>query len=391
MNVVIAALSAPADMNGVSRHAANLVRSLLHRPEVSQLNVLVGAWQQQALAEGIAQEHARLRIHPVHIGSGTFNRNRWYYRDFPKTADGLDASIVHLTYPVPLSGTALHRPVIVSLHDMYPFDIPENFGFAKGLANRLVVRQCLHLADAIACVSESTRTRLEHWLGQKVAAKATMIPNPVEPVPYAQPPRGRINRAPFMLCVAQHRRNKNIPLTLRIFEQVVRSGTMSTQSRLVIVGGKGPETERIEMQIRNSRLQDRILLFRGVSDAELQWCYRNCAVLLAPSTTEGFGLPVVEALLAGCRVVCSDIPAFREVCGNLCRYVSLGDGELNRFAEAVRQALRAPRPAPVAMPRLAPEEIGKEYIILYHRLLSSRALRERTCPQTKYLPRSRNA
>ena len=390
MNVVIAALSAPAQMNGVSRHAANLVRSLLHRPEITELNLLIGSWQQQALADGIAREHSRLRIHPVHIGCGTFNRNRWYYHDLPKIVASLDGTIVHLAYPVPISSTALRRPVIVSLHDMYPFDIPENFGVAKALANRLVVRQCLGSADAIVCVSESTRKRLDYWLGQKVAVKATTIPNAVEPVLYAQPPREKISRAPFVLCVAQHRRNKNIPLTLRIFEQIVRGGTMSGQSRLVIIGGKGPETEQIEAQIRHSRLQDKVLLLSGVSDAELQWCYRNCALLLTPSTIEGFGLPAVEALQAGCRVVCSDIPAFREVGASFCRYVSLGEGELNRFVQAVQQTLRVPRPAPVPMPRLAPEEIGKEYIILYHRVLSSCPSRELSCSPT-YLSRSRNA
>ena len=56
---------------------------------------------------------------------------------------------------------------------------------------------------------------------------------------------------------------------------------------------------------------------------ELQWCYRKCELLLAPSSIEGFGLPVAEALLAGCRIVCSDILAFRELEGKNCHYVPL--------------------------------------------------------------------
>ena len=60
-----------------------------------------------------------------------------------------------------------------------------------------------------------------------------------------------------------------------------------------------------------------VMLVSGISDAEMQWCYRNCDLLLAPSTIEGFGLPVAEALLAGCRIVCSDIPPFVKWAGSI--------------------------------------------------------------------------
>jgi glycosyltransferase involved in cell wall biosynthesis len=47
--------------------------------------------------------------------------------------------------------------------------------------------------------------------------------------------------------------------------------------------------------------------------------------LLYLSTDEGMGLPPLEALARGCAVVCSDIPIFREVCGDAAFYVPLRD------------------------------------------------------------------
>ena len=371
MKIVVAALSTPEHLNGVSRHAANVVRGLLTRPEVSEIHMLVGAWQRQGYAEAVARDDSRLHIHEINIGRGMISRNLWYYSELPQIAVQLDADVVHLGYPVPVSAGAFRCPVVMSLHDLYPYDIPGNFGFLKGIFHRHVLRQCLRSADAIACVSECTRERLRHWMGEEFASRAVTILNGVDPVSVAcaRSPKALRTRHPFILCVAQHRRNKNVSLALKVFDRVLRSRTVSSQTVLVIVGVPGPDTVSIRRQIRKCRLESQVILLSGITDSELHWCYRNCDVLLAPSIVEGFGLPVAEGLLAGCKVVCSDIPAFREVGREACRYVALGHGELDGFANAVREALGAPCQAPCSMPWLGIDATAERYIALYRRLL----------------------
>jgi glycosyltransferase involved in cell wall biosynthesis len=369
MKVVVAAVSAPEHLNGVSRHAANLVRGLLTRAEVSEVHLLAGAWQQQTYTEAIARHDTRLHIHPLAIRRATIYRNFWYYSELPKVAAQLGADVVHLAYPMPLAN---HFPcaTVASLHDLYPFEIPENFGFLKSALNRQVVRQCLKSVDAIACVSESTRQQLAHWLGNNFVDKAITVLNSVEPAASncMHRPQPLLKGQPFLLCVAQHRRNKNIPLAVRIFEQSLHTGAIPFETQLVIVGVPGPETHRIQTQIRSTRLERKVAILCGISDAELQWCYRNCELLLAPSIVEGFGLPVVEALLAGCHVVCSDIPAFREVGMEGCHYVPLGSGELDAFTGAISAARSTPRILPTSMPWLSASAIAEKYIILYRHL-----------------------
>jgi glycosyltransferase involved in cell wall biosynthesis len=369
MNVVVAAVSAPEHLNGVSRHAANVVRGLLTRTEVSEVHLLAGAWQQQTYAEAIARHDPRLHIHPVAIRRATIYRNFWYYSELPKVAAQLGADVVHLAYPMPLAKD-FPCATVVSLHDLYPFDIPENFGFFKSILNRQVVRQCLKSADAIACVSESTRQQLGRWLGRNFADKAITILNSVEPAASncMHRPQPLLKGQSFVLCVAQHRRNKNIPLAVRIFEQSLHTGAIPPETLLVIVGVLGPETRLIQKQIRIARLERKVVILCGISDAELQWCYRNCELLLAPSIVEGFGLPVVEALLAGCRVVCSDIAAFREVAMEGCHYVPLGSGELEAFTSTISAARSTPRIFPMSMPWLSASAIAEKYLVLYRHL-----------------------
>jgi len=378
MRVLIAGLSAPTELNGVSRHAANLARGLLSLPDPPEIHFLAGAWQSGMFARAIGSSDARLHMHSISIAHRNLARIRWYYRELPRIARRLGADVVHLSYTMPLDARAFRRPTVVSLHDLYPFDIPQNFGWFKGMVNRGLMHQCLRSVDAIACVSESTRTRLKQRFGAPLSRKAITIRNAVEPVLASsarRPPELSGNES-FLLCVAQHRQNKNIPLALRVFERLLRGRVLGENPRLLIVGIPGPDTGLIQMHIRQAGLDRSVTLLSGISDAELQWCYQHSELLLAPSSIEGFGLPVAEALLAGCPVVCSDIPAFREIGADRCRYVAFGENIVERYELAVRDRLAEPRGEPVSLERLSPAAIAREYLSLYRRLLAPAAQRD---------------
>lgn len=369
MKVVIAAVSAPVQMNGVARHAANLAGALLQTSLVSKIHFVAGMWQKQMFRQICDWSDPRLHVHFVTLADANLSRLAWYYRELPHVATQLEADIVHFACPAPIRAGAFRCATVVTLHDLYPFDIPSNFGWFSSRITRALMQRCIRRVDAVACVSEATRSRLQKWLPAE-ARKAVTIPNVVERDPspcldrYAPIPDDRT----FFLCVAQHRSNKNIPLAIRIFEHILRKRWIPCTSQLLVVGIEGPATRAIHAQIRKLDLQQNVLLLSGLSDAELQWCYRHCRLLLAPSSTEGFGLPVAEALLAGCPVVCSDIPAFREVAGDSCHYISWGEGILERYGDAIRAVLEVPRPRPMPLPAFSSRGIGRRYLDLYRML-----------------------
>ena len=367
MKVVIALASSSGQLSGVQRHAINLARALLTRQEVTDVHLVAAPWQQKFVQDAAPRNDARLKLHISRIGNNALSRNLWFYGALPKLAAELEADIVHLAYPVPISKRAFHCPTVVTLHDMYPYDIPENFGFPKVLFNRAVLRTCLGSVDAIACVSRSTLSRLGSIYPNFIPRRIAVIPNSVELSKHSSEAQQAPHWGgkPFLLCVSQHRENKNILLALQVFERLLRLRDIPSVTRLVLIGIPGPETSAIRQFIGCSDLKENVVMLSGILDAELQWCYRNCALLLAPSKFEGFGLPVAEALLAGCRVVCSDIPAFRELAESSCHYVPLGPGQINAFAEAVRSVFYQASPKPIALPKLTAAAIGDAYIRLY--------------------------
>jgi glycosyltransferase involved in cell wall biosynthesis len=373
MKILLAAASSSAQLSGVQRHAFNVARCLLTRSEVSHVHLVVAPWQRELVRNSGLEPNSRLSVHAPQMEPSSISRNRWYYAQLPKMAAQVGADVVHLAYPMPVNASAFTCPTVVTLHDLYPYEIPSNFGFPKSIFNRFILRQCLRNVNCIACVSEITRLRLSSYVPQRLLPKALRIYNCVEaesqtstrsPIPDSK-------GEPFLLCVAQHRKNKNILFLLRIFKNLIRRGQIDTAMRLVIIGIPGPETHRIRRAIIRSALSRNVVLMEGLSEPDLQWCYKNCAAVLAPSKVEGFGLPVAEALLVGCRIVCSDISAFRELGGRYCHYVSLNSRAEDAFAKAIVAALQEQPVKPVSLPQLSVSVIAEQYVRLYGKLLAS--------------------
>jgi len=373
VKILVAAASYASNISGIQRHACNVVRCLLQQQDVSFVHLAIAPWQSKLVQAAGVKPNARLSTHIAEMTLSSLSRNLWHYRRLPELAAQLNVDLVHLTYPVPVDAAAFHCPTVVTLHDMYPYEIPMNFGFPKFIFNRLILKQCLRNVDAIACVSDITRLRLEEYSSAAVGRKGVRIYNCVEAQPdcASQSPLPNWDGGPFLLCVAQHRRNKNLPLLIRAFDRLLRSGQVASNMKLVILGITAQDTRNIYKLVSTLRLRENICFLEGLSERELQWCYARCEAVVAPSLTEGFGLPVAEGLLAGCRIVCSDIPAHREVADGQCRFVALDRNAEMRFADAIVESLKVPKRNPAAFPQFSAQVLAKQYVSLYRQLITS--------------------
>ena len=103
---------------------------------------------------------------------------------------------------------------------------------------------------------------------------------------------------------------------------------------LVLVGARGWENEQIvDMLERSVRLRGLVIELNRMDDRELGPLLASARALLQPSFAEGFGLPVAEALSLGVPVLCSDLPALREVGVDVPEF--LDPMSINAWREAV--------------------------------------------------------
>jgi glycosyltransferase involved in cell wall biosynthesis len=382
MKVMVIAAAYSTKISGVQRHALNLVRCLLQRDEITTVQLVVAPWQSEMLQVDWLIPNERLSLHFVEMSQSSLGRNLWFYFKLPSLVARLEPDAVHFTYPVAIKRNALECATVATLHDLYPYEIPENFGFFKAAYNRLILRRCLSCVDAVTCVSDATLCQMKKYLEPALWQKALRIHNCVEgdaglsldsPIP-------EWAGEPFFLNVSQHRRNKNLRFLVRMFHRLLVHRRIDVKTKLVIVGINGPETGPVKRLVCDLRIHEQVVFLSGVSEPELQWCYTQCEVLVAPSSVEGFGLPVAEALQAGCRVVCSHIPAFLEIGGESCIYVPLnGEAETN-FADAIVARLRAPKGEPLQSEQFSTSYLAEKYITLYDAVLAARSPADRSIP-----------
>ena len=205
-------------------------------------------------------------------------------------------------------------------------------------------------ADIIATISNAVASDVVRYLGEtgrsplaaRVRAFALGADFSLDRAPGDASPAVRDvlvqERERTFLAVGSVEARKDQATLLDAFERVWREGG---DARLVLVGrpGWGGDAVARRLAVHPER-GTRLFWFADASDADLAHCYRSARVLVNVSLCEGFGLPLVEGMRAGLRVIASDIPPFREVAGACATFVPPGDAQA--LAHAVLAMLRDP-------------------------------------------------
>ena len=127
----------------------------------------------------------------------------------------------------------------------------------------------------------------------------------------------------FVLFLGTLEPRKNIETACRVFDHFLELHPEKAGGlRFLIAGAEGWKTEGIHEAVAdvNQRWQeasgeDVIRIVGPVSEREKWFLYHNAQAFLFPSLEEGFGRPVIEAMVAGAPVVCSNAGALPEVAG----------------------------------------------------------------------------
>jgi glycosyltransferase involved in cell wall biosynthesis len=329
MHILISALSRFTQPTGLCRGAANLAKCLAASEQVEQITFVLGSWQRQYFEEDFQLNSDKIKVLQIEIKNTSLKRNLWFMFELPKLVNKLKPNIAHFSFPIPFLNFLFSVPIVSTIHDFYPYEKPENFGFPNYLFNQLFTYLAVINSDGIVCVSQETLNRLQYYFPKVYAqGKSLVVYNYVdfENTQPKLPIKLNLENRPFILSVAQHRKNKNLDLLIQAYAKLIEEKRdIDPSTQLILVGSTGPETGNLIELIHTKSLANRIFLTSSIDDEQLCWLYQNCQLVVCPSSTEGFCLPLAEALYFSSRVVCSDIPIFREVGASDCFYFDLDD------------------------------------------------------------------
>ena len=203
---------------------------------------------------------------------------------------------------------APHCPTLLTVHDARP--VSRDVHSARRLLNRAVLKWSLRNADLVVTVSDTMRHELQRI--EPAATIATLF-NGIDPAPFEQASAASAMPglpADFLLAVGHFEPRKNYQ---HLLEAMALLGRSHPDMGLVIVGKDGGSLDVTREAIDRLGLGERVTLLNAVDDAQLAQLYRTARMLVFSSTYEGFGIPILEAMAAGCPLCLSDIPVFREL------------------------------------------------------------------------------
>ncbi len=300
---------------GVGEYVHELARALASAPLPGEDIALFSAsWKDRIGPDAVAGLRTIDKRIPNRFLNYGWHRLRWpsVERLTRQTFD-----VVQSLHPleIPTSRAAS----LVTVHDLDFLDHPDRTTAEIRRDYPALAPRHVRHADAVVVNSRTTARDVERRLG--VPASRIVVCTP------GAPPWARRTAEPESGCIlflGTLEPRKNLGVLLDAYERLIKTSA-APPPRLVLAGRVGPEAKLILSRTVDRPLKDFVDLPGYIADADREPLYRRALVFVMPSHTEGFGMPVLEAMTVGVPVIAADRGALPEVAGGAAQFFEPDD------------------------------------------------------------------
>lgn len=232
-------------------------------------------------------------------------------------------------------GPVASRDAVTMIHDAQVHLSPQSYGRGFRLWYRFVQPILGRRNRAILTVSEFSRSQIAA-LGICPAERIWVVHNGVDHILRVRSDPALLESLDLMIgryvvALSTTQAHKNIAILLKAFADPALADI-----RLVLVGG----TDADAFVASGHAIPPNVRFTGRVSDEALRGLMENALCLAFPSTTEGFGLPPLEAMTLGCPAVVAPCGALPEICGQAVLYAAPDDAQA--WVSATRSLVDSP-------------------------------------------------
>jgi glycosyltransferase involved in cell wall biosynthesis len=243
------------------------------------------------------------------------------------------------SYVIPL---AARCPTFLIHHGSYE-GYPQAFGWWTRNKARAINTLSARRATGLSTVSHYSKSDMVRFYGIE-PDKISVVPEGVDTEvfrPVNDP--ARLSRwrekifgadAPFIVYVGKPSKRRNLPALIRAFAELKKE---KFPHKLLLVGTALSGAAAFRQVIEELKIQTEVFLLDYVTHEEMFLVYNAANLFVYPSSYEGFGMPVLEAMACGTPVIALDNTAFPEFAGGIA-YL-LKDAEVSTLKEGMRQIL----------------------------------------------------
>ena len=268
----------------------------------------------------------------------------------------------------------LEIPTIVSVHDLIFIKHPQLYSPIDVWIHKQKVKHAVGTATKIVAISQETKNDIVEYLGVD-PAKIEVIYQGCDPQFSKILPQDQKQQvlekyglpSQFILNVGTLETRKNAKLLLQALKE--------TTDAIVLVGKRTAYTEELEDYIQRNQMQDRVYLIHNIEFSELPALYQSAEIFCYPSFSEGFGIPILEALSSGTPVITTPGGCMQEAGGPHSLYINpLKPDELRAAVEQIQQdsSFRDQMidRGKQHMTQFSDQVIAKQWLKLYKEILS---------------------
>lgn len=237
---------------------------------------------------------------------GLAEQSLWLWELWGASLDLLH--VPHFNVPIGYFG-----PFVVTIHDLLwhtqrdarATTLSPRMYQLKHMAYTLVSESAIRRAKAVLVPSRQVQKEVARLTGRRSQVFVTY-----EGIPevYRSASRPTAKREPFVVYTGSLYPHKNIEVVLQALRKM-------KHLRLKLAGTRSVFMDQVKERARALSVEKQVDFLGFVPDDELIKLYRRARALVQPSKSEGFGLTGLEAMAAGCPVVASSLPIFKEVYG----------------------------------------------------------------------------
>jgi len=216
-------------------------------------------------------------------------------------------------------------PQAVTIHDMQYKRHPEDLSFLARCVSDVLIRMACLRCDSVIAVSQFTKNEIIEFLSVRKDS-VFVIHEGVDPFFQKKLHNKEVRsvlkellpwEVPYILCVSNTYPHKNVHMLVDAFSHIMDV----IPHNLVLVGKPrlGEKTLQISLEKAGSSL--RIHRFYGLPLEKIRALYHGADLFVLPSVYEGFGLPILESMMAGVPVITTRKASIPEVAGKYAQYV----------------------------------------------------------------------
>ena len=256
-------------------------------------------------------KYLKLPIIP-YIGSAL---SPWFFLKKPPP----NYNLIHVPhFVVPFFSS--NAKIVCTIQDITPLVFDSGFNIIKKYYLFIRIYWSIKYSDYLIFTSLNTYNDVTRLFGEvknySIIPLAVDIERPINNIPFLF-----LKDSPYFICVGRRRPHKN---THRIIEAFASFST-HTNHHLVFVGAEDKYDVRYLALAIRLGIQQRVHFVGKVSQQALSEYYSSAVGLIFPSLYEGFGLPILEAMICGCPVITSSVASMPEVAGQAALYVDPSD------------------------------------------------------------------